>query len=421
MAEPEMQTYFGDLHNHTSYSDGSGTPTQALAAGEAAGFDFMAISDHSYAISDSEWADTLSAVETATDADFVGLRGFEYTQGAEGHINVWNSTRHATRANVPGCTMCDFTPNLEAGVTVQGFYPWLVSAVNTPLDGAGEVMQFNHPGWINFNDWFYHPEVAGIARLEEVGNGSGTSYVFSEEEFIRSLDYGWKVGATNNADTHSTQWGTNGDNRTGVLMPELTKAALLEALRQRRTFATEDKNFSLSMKANGAWMGSEIANTGTIAFEITGADGNGELASLVELITDQGKTLTSTVPTSTSFIWEPEINVSTGVHYFYVKVTQADGDYIVSSPVWTLGTEDIAITDITIQPTIPTIYSPSLLSVRVTNRVAEPRTVTVSIEVNEVALGTPKEVTVAGNADGIVYFDWAPSIVGPANVIASLT
>ncbi|TLN18881.1 hypothetical protein FDZ74_06505, partial [bacterium] len=375
--EPPMQAYFGDLHNHTSYSDGSGTPTQALAAGEAAGFDFMAISDHSYAISDSEWADTLSAVEAATDANFVALRGFEYTQGAEGHVNVWNSTRHATRTNVAGCTFCDYTPNLEAGVTVQGFYPWLVSAVNTPLDAAGEVMQFNHPGWINFNDWFFHPEVSAIARQEEVGNGSGSSYVFSEEEFIRSLDYGWKVGATNNADTHSTQWGTNTDARTGVMMAELSKTALLEALRERRTFATEDKNFSLSMKANGAWMGSEIANTGSIQFEISGADADGELASLVELITDQGKTLTSTVPTTASFTWQPQVNISTGVHYFYVKVTQADGDRIVSSPVWTMGTEDIAITDITIQPTIPTVHSPSLLMVRVTNRVAESRTVTV--------------------------------------------
>ena len=36
--EPPMLVYFGDIHNHTSYSDGSGTPAQALAAGEAAGF-----------------------------------------------------------------------------------------------------------------------------------------------------------------------------------------------------------------------------------------------------------------------------------------------------------------------------------------------------------------------------------------------
>ncbi len=418
--EPPMVTYFGDLHNHTSYSDGSGDPTQALAAGKAAGFDFMAISDHSYAISDAEWSDTLNAVNGATNADFVALRGFEYTQGAEGHINVWNSVRHATRTNVVGCTYCDYTPNLEAGATVQGFYPWLVSASNTALDDAGMVMQFNHPGWINFNDWTYHPEVSEIARLEEVGNGSGASYVFSEEEFLRSLDYGWKLGATNNADTHSAYWGVNTDHRTGVLMPELTKDALLEAMRLRRTFATEDKNFSLSMKANGSWMGSEIANSGQIEFEIQGSDPDGEIASLVELITDQGVVANTFVPTLASFTWSPLETITTGVHYFYVKVTQADGDLIVTSPIWTMGTEDISITDIVIQPTIPTIYSPSLITARVTNRVAESRTVNVVVSVNGVPLGTAQEVIVPANGDGYVNFTWNPSVTGDATVTAEI-
>src|SRR4030065_232705 len=105
-----MNGYFGYIHNHTSYSDGSGTPAQALAAGEAAGYDFMAITDHSYAIDDGEWASILDAVNTATDADFLALRGFEYTQGAEGHINVYNTAYHATRTNVAGCTYCVYTP-----------------------------------------------------------------------------------------------------------------------------------------------------------------------------------------------------------------------------------------------------------------------------------------------------------------------
>lgn len=418
--EPPMQVYFGDLHNHTSYSDGSGTPTQALAAGKAAGFDFMAISDHSYAIDDSEWANTLQAVNDATTSDFVGLRGFEYTQGAEGHINVWNSERHATRTNVAGCTYCDYTPNLEAGSTVQGFYPWVVAPTTTSLDSAGMVMQFNHPGWINFNDWFYHPEVSGIARLEEAGNGSGSSYVFSEDEYIRSLDYGWKLGATNNADTHSTEWGVNTDHRTGVLMTELTKSALLDALRQRRTFASEDKNYSLSMKANGAWMGSEIANSGEIQFDINGADPDGEITSLVEIITDQGNVVSSIHPAEDTFTWQPLVNISTGVHYFYVKVTQANGDRMVTSPVWTLGSEDIAITDIVIEPTVPTIHSPSLLTARITNRMASSRTVSVVITVNNVPLGPAVEVTVPANGDGYINMNWQPIATGDVMVSAEM-
>ena len=417
MEEPPMQAYFGDIHNHTSISDGSGTPAQALAAGEAAGFDFMAISDHSYAIDDAEWANTLAAVNAATDADFVALRGFEYTQGAEGHINVWNSERHAVRTNT-GCTYCDYTPNLENGTTVQGFYDWLSKA--TEYDSAGMVMQFNHPGWINFNDWFYHPEISGIARLEEIGNGNGTSYVFSESEFIRSLDYGWKVGATNNADTHSTAWGTNTENRTGTWMTELTKSNLLEALRERRTFASEDKNFSLSMKANGYWMGSEIPNTGSISFKINGMDGDGELATLVQVITNQGVVVDSLAPNSSNFTWEPVITVTPGVHYYYVKVTQTDGDKIVASPVWTMGTEDISITDLTIQPTIPTTHNPSLLSVRVTHRAGATADVSVVLSINGVQLGDPAIVTITPNGDGYAFFSWQPTVVGPVTITAEI-
>ncbi len=418
--EPPMMVFFGDIHNHTSYSDGSGSPTLALSTGQAAGFDFMAITDHSYAIDDTEWANTLAAVEAATiPGTFVALRGFEYTQGAEGHINVYNTVRHACRSDV-GFSMCDYTPNLEAGVTVRGFYEWAASDGMNAVDAAGTVLQFNHPGWINFNDWTYHPEVSEIARMTEVGNGSGTSYVFSEDEYIRALDYGWKLGAANNADTHSYYWGTNTDHRTGVLMPELTKEALLEALHERRTFATEDKNFALSMKANGAWMGAEIANAGYIQFEIDGTDGDGELTALVELITDGGVAVDSYAPGTATFLWTPYLTITSGVHYYYVRVTQADGDRIVGSPVWTMGGEDIAITDVIIQPTIPTIHSPSLLTARVTNRVSEARTITVTMEVDGVPLLPEVVVTVPGNNDAYANFSWQPTVTGDVTVTAQL-
>ncbi len=419
MAEPPMNTYLGDLHNHTSYSDGAGTPTQALAAGKAAGLDFMAISDHSYAINDTEWADTLAAVEAATGSDFLALRGFEYTQGAEGHANVYNTVRHAVRTNT-GCAYCDFTPNLEPGSTVAGFYQWLATTGRIGLDEAGTVMQFNHPGWINFNDWRYHPEVSDTARLEEVGNGNGTSYDFSEDQYIRSLDYGWKVGATNNADTHTTYWGTNTEHRTGVLMPELTKDALLEALRARRTYASEDRNFSLSMKANGAWMGSEIPNVGFIQFEIVGADPDAELTSLVEIVTDQGEVAAQFEPNSADFSLTPNLSISTGIHYYYIRVTQADGDRIVSSPVWTLGSEDISVTDLLIEPTIPTIFNPSLLTVRVTNRVDITRTVTVTVDVDGALIGQTANLDVPPTGDAFATFSWQPAITGEVTVTAQI-
>ena len=421
--EPMLQAYHGDLHNHTSYSDGSLTAATAYATGKANGFDFMAVTDHSYAVDDGEWADMLAAAEAATiPGEFVALRGVEYTQGAEGHINVINTVRHPVRTNT-GCAFCDYTPNLEKGETVEGFYRWLSITGTLGLNGETTIAQFNHPGWINFNDWTYHPEVSNTLRLEEVGNGSGTSYAFSEDEYIRSLDYGWKVGATNNADTHSPYWGSNTEHRTGAWLAALTKADLLDALEARRTFATEDKNYELKFKGNGAWLGSEIPNTGSIAFEIGGFDPDNEGNVQVQLISFGGKVITETTAAST-FTWQPIVPVAPGAHYFYVKVTQADGDRIVSSPIWVQGGVNLALTDLAIEPTIATIYNPSLITARVSNRTAQTQTVGVAFTINGAAQGvistTVPPCVIGPCVDGYASITWQPTVTGAATITAQI-
>lgn len=43
-----MYAYWGDLHAHTTYSDGSGPPYYALALARAAGVHFQALTDHDW-------------------------------------------------------------------------------------------------------------------------------------------------------------------------------------------------------------------------------------------------------------------------------------------------------------------------------------------------------------------------------------
>ncbi len=422
--EPPMRAYHGDLHNHTSYSDGAGTPNLAFTTARNAGLDFLGITDHSYSIGDGQWVDTMAqAVAHTEDGGFVALVGFEYTQGAEGHINVYNTVRRAVRSDV-GCSYCDFTPNLEPGVTVDGFYNWLANPGLTTIDDNGILMMFNHPGWMNFNDWAYHPEVEHLAQLEEVGNGWGTSYVFSFDEWVRSLDYGWQVGATNNSDNHSLLWGTIVDHRTGVVMPDLTKGDLMDALRARRTFATEDSNYGLHFKANGYWMGSELPNTGLIDFLITFDDPDGEATTLIELYTNQGAVVSSTQPYLGQGMWAFTLAIDPGVQYFFVMATQEDGDRIVSSPVWTMGEANVSITDLTVQPTIPTVYNPSVFTARVTNRGPAAETLTVTFSINGVLMDAiPLAVgncDVGPCQDGFVQVSWQPTATGPVEVVAAL-
>ncbi|MGD2165026.1 MAG: Ig-like domain-containing protein, partial [Anaerolineae bacterium] len=114
-----LGAYHGSIHNHTSYSDGTSDPNTAFTRGRERGLDFMAVSDHSYSISDAEWEDTLAqAVSHTVDGTYVALRGCEFTQGTEGHANVYNTVRHPVR-NDTGADYADYTP------TLSDFYDWM--------------------------------------------------------------------------------------------------------------------------------------------------------------------------------------------------------------------------------------------------------------------------------------------------------
>ena len=69
----------------------------------------MAITDHSYAIDDTEWEDTLAqALSHTVDGAYVAFRGCEYTNGTEGHTNVYNTMRHPVRSDY-GHGAADYT------------------------------------------------------------------------------------------------------------------------------------------------------------------------------------------------------------------------------------------------------------------------------------------------------------------------
>ncbi|MGC8872873.1 MAG: Ig-like domain-containing protein [Chloroflexia bacterium] len=416
---PVFHCYHGDLHNHTSYSDGSGTPAEALAVGRANGLDFMALTDHSYALDDVEWEATLEAVNAATvPGEFVALRGAEWTQGSQGHINVYNTVRHPMRSDM-GYAYGDYVPGLEDGATVIGFYTWLVHTGTVAVDETGTFAQFNHPGWLNFDDWAFHPEALEMIPLAEMGNGYGASYTWSEEQSIRALDYGWHVAPTDNADMHISEWGAH-PMRTGIWATALTKVGVMEALRARRTFASEDVNYELAFKANGYWMGSVIPNAGTLAFDISGYDPDDGGSALVEVVGDTGRVVVSATVGS-DFRWTPSLPVPPGVQYYYVRVTQSDGDRIASAPIWTQGTDDIAVTDFTVQPSIPTTATASLLSARVTNRgITDVHGIVVSFAADGVPIGGAT-VDVLRNGDAFAYVSWRPTEVGPTRLTVSIS
>jgi hypothetical protein len=121
----EPNIYFGNLHSHTKYSDGKGTPQDAFYwARYGAQVDFYAVTDHAEQVDPYEWWKTGQYANAANqDGEFVAIRGFEWSHPWWGHITVWNTSSYT---------------NAVIDYTMADFYKW--------LDRNNGIAQFNHPG-----------------------------------------------------------------------------------------------------------------------------------------------------------------------------------------------------------------------------------------------------------------------------------
>ncbi|MEA3346292.1 MAG: lamin tail domain-containing protein, partial [Chloroflexota bacterium] len=309
-----MRAYWGCLHSHSTYSDGSGPPRYAYAVGRANGLHFLALTDHSHMYDAHQWADLEAQAAAANeDGAFVALRGFEWTSRQEGHVNVFHTVTSVSRDDPPYDGLA-------------GFYPWLAGQEEA-------IAQFNHPFAGDFADFAYDQAADERIRLLEVGNGNRAQYRRFEEAYLQALGAGWRVGPANNGDTETPDWGADTPHRTGIAAPALTRDDLLDALRARRTFAAGDSNLALALRADETWMGETLPTSGELELTVVYRDGDGEDAEVA--LYDRTLPLGTTALSSNSD-WITTVSSLPG-HFYWARVEQADGDLAYTSPLWVAG------------------------------------------------------------------------------------
>ncbi|MBI4618083.1 MAG: PHP domain-containing protein [Planctomycetes bacterium] len=322
-----FRAYFGNLHAHTGYSDGAADPRSAFAyARDVAGLDFLAVTDHHEFVSDEALADTIrQALAESRPGRFVALAGFEWSHGFDrangrlyNHINVFGTPR----------TM----PKLEAS-DLAGFYCHLLALP----DGA--FGQFNHPSYRkppletnHWDDYKYDAYVDARMTLFEAGKGDYAA----EKGYIKALEAGWHVSPVSNQDNHHADWGTANSSRAGVWAEGLSLVAVLKALREMRTFSTTDGNATIRLMAEGRyWMGSVLKRAGAVPLRVEAFDPDpGEAFVKVELFAKGGKPIEVLTVRSPGRLTRDWTVNPTGSGYYFARITQADGDELLSAPIW---------------------------------------------------------------------------------------
>lgn len=437
IGEATFQRYFGQLHSHTQYSDGAGSLDSALAYVKAlpdnANVDFVAFTDHSNyfdsknnpnveaalydtsLVKDSDpshsWAtykNTVAAFNAANAGKKVAIAGFEMTwSGGPGHINTFNTPGIVSRNNT---TLNNKTK--DAGL--QAYYKLL-----SQTEGANSISQFNHPGTTfgNFIDFGYWDAVVDTRMyMVEVGNGEGQigagGYYPSYEQYIMALDKGWHVAPTNNQDNHKGRWGNANDARDVILTDDFSESGIYAALRARCMYATEDKNLEIDYTVNGNMMGSIIDVPEKLNFEISFNDPDRtDSIAKVELVVNSGKV---------AYTWDSAADLTKGsvsvelapeYTYYFVRVTEGDGDLAVTAPVWVGESLKLGISKAECGTSTPVTDEELTITTTFFNSEAKPATIkSITYAIGSETIGTDTTgYTLAASSTQDVEFKYTPT------------
>jgi len=299
-----------------------GPPSEHFRRAKAAGYDFYTVTDHSQEagfqpVSDTNpaWLTIKQAAASATTPGFVAIAGYEHSEndgpGGEGHLNVLNTSGMLNA--------------LAPGVDLPAFYKWLETA--KPNGDGPVVASFNHPVPDQYNNFAYRTQkVTDILTMLEVINANNKLHY---EAFVNALDKGWKVSPVCGNDNHGYTGITRHTSRTFVLATARTKVAILDAMKNRRTYASLDGNLQARYTVNGRPMGSTLEKPAVLHFDILVTDPDAtnpkDRITKIDIVSDGGAVVQTHTPAPSNTVrWTPEIPNPTG-HYYFVRVWNGGG------------------------------------------------------------------------------------------------
>ncbi|WP_339692578.1 CehA/McbA family metallohydrolase [uncultured Parasphingorhabdus sp.] len=279
---------FGNLHAHSSYSDGLGEPAEAYEMACEAGLDFFAVTEHNHAAGDGK-GERKDGLMIATQPDLYKGTPSSLVESAD-RLNrsgecvtiygqEFSTISSGNHANIFDVDMVIDAPNGDFAKLLG----WLQA--NPDSGGNMPLMQFNHPaggqrarldyGRDDFGGdeqmWVQSmaPHVSLIEMLNAPALRDGTHQRTHSRQgqYFRYLNLGFHLAPSVGQDNHYRNWGFSTDARVAVITSDFTRAGILSALRARRAYASEDKNLRVIFRSGDALQG-DIANPPAIGAEL---------------------------------------------------------------------------------------------------------------------------------------------------------
>lgn len=259
---------WGDLQGHTQLSDGSASPSEYFEYGrDAAGLDFLAITDHDHwglralDATPELWDRTVADVKRFHDPGrFVALLGYEWTNWVEGHRHVVHFGDEEDLSVVSSLDPETDTP-AELWEALRG-QPLMTIAHHS----AGGPVPID---WSIPPDEELEPltEVASVHGSSEAPDSPTPIYDPKPGNYVRdALDLGYRLGFTGGSDGHDGHPGLAqvAAGKSGVAAVWSTaeeprsRPGLFDALKSRRSYATNGPRILVQAALDGRPMGSDV-------------------------------------------------------------------------------------------------------------------------------------------------------------------
>jgi hypothetical protein len=352
-----LNYYYGNLHAHSSYSDGNQdnnalTPADNYAyAKNSLCMDFLGISDHNHATAGmkiADWQPGLNQAAAATTSSFLALFGMEWgVLSNGGHVLIYGTNQligwETNNYNV-------FVPKSDYVGTPEttGTTGLFRSLINL---GGNAFATFAHPSFSDFNNLSNLPynstadsAVVGMAIASGPAFSTNTTYSDPPSSFsyidyyTRMLSKGYHIGPIMDHDSHYTNFGRSTNNRLVTVAPSISSNHFYNAMLNRNFYATEDCDTKVMFTINNQLMGSIITNVYSPAISVYAIDPTnpsitptirlmygiaGSGIPAIQINSINGNTLTYT-----------DYALTNGQQaYYYLDITIA-GNRTITSPIW---------------------------------------------------------------------------------------
>lgn len=358
--EPALNHYFGNLHSHSSYSDGNQDNTSLIPsddyafAKDALCMDFLGIAEHNHYSSPNnpgmhlvDYGKGLQQANTFTNnnAGFLALYGMEFgVINNGGHVIVYGVDSLLGWETLVG------SPNYNIYVAKYDYSgnSGLFNTINR-FKSKHAFGYFAHPEDTDYGNILgvqYQP----LADSAVIGSAVENGPAFSDETnyhdypstmsylqyYKRALAKGYHIGPVIDHDNHNLTFGHTARSRLVVLSPSLDKEDFMNAMRSLSFYATHSCTAIMDFKVYGEGMGSQMEHANAPAMVITIADASSTQQPVVKIYkgTDNGA-MASLIATGNSgtFAYTDE-NLADGASAYYFADISIGNSRTISSPVW---------------------------------------------------------------------------------------